>query len=116
HNGLGIYHQAIKDLNKALELDPKNIHAYANRGWSYTGLGDDKQAIIDFNKAIELDPGYADGYYNLAVFYAVKGDKQKTLNYLSEAIKLNTYLKQKANADVNFKSLNNDKDFKRLVD
>ncbi len=50
HNG------AIKDLTKALELDPNYSSAYAGRGVAKTKTGDHRGALSDLNKAIEIDP------------------------------------------------------------
>ena len=57
---LGNPTRAIKDYNKAIQLNPHAL-PYNNRGVTYSKLGNYQQAINDFNKAIELDPQYAEG-------------------------------------------------------
>src|SRR5262249_47615751 len=49
---------AIKDLDKALELDAKNAFNWWNRGETYYKMGNYDKAIPDLDKAIELDPNY----------------------------------------------------------
>lgn len=60
------YQQGIKNLDKALEIDPKWAGPYNYRGWAYEQLSNYQQAIKDYSKAIELDPGNAYHYNGLA--------------------------------------------------
>ena len=55
---------AIEDLNKALELDPKNAKAYSRRGVAKLMLDDLKGAMTDLDKGIELNPNDAVSYIN----------------------------------------------------
>ena len=50
------YSEAIADLDKAIELDPKLAGAYYNRGFTYRELGEEEEAKKDFKKAQEIDP------------------------------------------------------------
>jgi tetratricopeptide (TPR) repeat protein len=45
---------AILDYTKAIEFNPKNSRAFAQRGFLKRGLGDYRGAILDFTKCIEL--------------------------------------------------------------
>jgi tetratricopeptide (TPR) repeat protein len=47
---------AIKSYDKALELDPKDAHAWDNKGCLLHVLGRDDDAIECYDKALELDP------------------------------------------------------------
>ena len=53
------YTEAIADLDKAIELDPKVAAAYTNRGIAKAHLKQYTEAIADLDKAIELDPKLA---------------------------------------------------------
>jgi tetratricopeptide (TPR) repeat protein len=63
---------ALDEVNKAIQLDPKNPLGYVSRGVgnyylpSQFGGGTDK-AIPDFEKAIEMDPKLAEAYLWLGV-------------------------------------------------
>ena len=46
--------QAIKDFDKAIELNPKLAQPYYNRAIAYLRLGDDRQAIEDYKSAARL--------------------------------------------------------------
>jgi tetratricopeptide (TPR) repeat protein len=39
-----------------IELNPKNAHAYTNRGNAYGSKGDNDRAIADYHRALQLDP------------------------------------------------------------
>jgi tetratricopeptide (TPR) repeat protein len=58
------YDQALVDFNKALELDPRLVAAYTNRGIAENGKNRYDDAIADFNRAIEADPISTSSYAN----------------------------------------------------
>ena len=58
----GLYYKALTDLNKAIELDPKNALAYGSRGLVYSYQSQPDKAMTNFKKALELDPGLALAY------------------------------------------------------
>ena len=59
-DGLGRHDEAIAELHKAIELDPKYAAAHANLGVVLNGLGRHDEAIAELHKAIELDPKLLD--------------------------------------------------------
>lgn len=69
---------AIKDLNKALELNPRYRSAYEARGFARAGTNDVAGAIDDLTQAIKLRPS--------AVDYAVRGYFREMRGELSEAV------------------------------
>lgn len=91
------YAKALADLNKAIELDPKNASAYNNRGLHYAnhgtggaGAGVDA-ALADYNKAIALNSDFPEAYYNRGHVYAelnmskqAKADYDKALSMTSD--------------------------------
>jgi tetratricopeptide (TPR) repeat protein len=85
---LGNYQQAIKDFNKAIELEPDDAYAYNHRGSTYSDLGNYQQAIKDFNKAIELKPDYSYAYNNRGIAYAALGNYQQAIKDFNKAIEL----------------------------
>jgi tetratricopeptide (TPR) repeat protein len=54
----GVIDEAIGEYTKAIELEPKNVEAWIQRGSAYRDLHlrDYDQAVADFSKVIELDP------------------------------------------------------------
>ena len=47
---------AIRNYNKAIEIEPNNALFYGKRGNCYYQLGDFYQAISDYNKSLKLNP------------------------------------------------------------
>ena len=54
YGDLGKYEQAIRDYNKAIELDPQYANTYYNRGILYQTLDKITEAEADFKKYEEL--------------------------------------------------------------
>ncbi len=52
----GVYHRAIEDFTKALDLDSGLAEAWYNRGCSWYEIGDYEKSISDLTRAIELAP------------------------------------------------------------
>ncbi|WP_375476369.1 tetratricopeptide repeat protein, partial [uncultured Nostoc sp.] len=50
------YPQALKDFDRAIQLDPKSAWAIANRGETYRSMERYAKALQDFDRAIQLDP------------------------------------------------------------
>ena len=86
--GLGDYQQAIKDFDRAIELDPKLADAYWGRGKTCHGFGDYRQAIKDFDRAIELDPKLAEAYRDRGKTYNELGGYQQAIEDWKKAAKL----------------------------
>ena len=49
---------AIKDFDKAIELNPEFAEAYNNLGNVYDDKGDFDKAIVNFNTAIKFKPDF----------------------------------------------------------
>ena len=50
----GNHEQAVKDFDKAIELNPKYAVAFINRGTSYEMLGNHEQSIKDIQTAARI--------------------------------------------------------------
>ncbi len=61
--------QAVKELVKARELDPKNAIIYNDFGLAYDQKRDYNNSIISFKKALELNPDYSVAKNNLGSMY-----------------------------------------------
>jgi tetratricopeptide (TPR) repeat protein len=80
HRGLAYgykneYDQAIRDLNRAILLNPCEANAYYYRGLAYYHNNEYDQAIRDFNEAIFLDPSDPTAYYYRGVVYREQGKR-----------------------------------------
>ena len=57
------YEGAIKDYDKAIELDPSYTNAYFNRAYTKNDIGYYEDAIQDYTKVIELNPNDTSAYF-----------------------------------------------------
>lgn len=84
----GKYNEAIKEYDKAIELNPRYKIAYYNRSVAYTKTGQYDRAINDCNKVLQLDPKHANSYYTRGVSYWHLGSKNQAVKDLQAAAKL----------------------------
>ncbi len=62
---------SLTQVNKAIELNPRNAQAYHLRAQISLQNGSIHLASQDYQQAIELDPGYLNAHYNLALLYDI---------------------------------------------
>lgn len=79
------YQLIIKDLNRVLELSPRFVYAYYNRGNIHFATDNIADAIEDYNKVINLQPDFADAYFNRGLAYLKAGNEQQGREDLSRA-------------------------------
>jgi tetratricopeptide (TPR) repeat protein len=76
---LGHNQMAVKELSKAIDLNPKEADAYYLRGTAYESIGDVKRAIRDYTEAIVLNPRHY-------MAYTERGNAYESLNNYDDAI------------------------------
>jgi tetratricopeptide (TPR) repeat protein len=54
----GLEGHAIRDLTKAVELNPDDAYAYGMRGRAFEAAGNRAFAVIDYRKAVKLNSNY----------------------------------------------------------
>jgi len=104
HNNRGqIYYtqgkvkEALREFNKAIELDSTLADAYYNRGLIYYDQGKIDQALNDYDKAIEINPNYAIAYNNRGNAYAKQGLFARAISDFNKAIEINFMYAQSYN-------------------
>jgi Flp pilus assembly protein TadD len=92
HNSRGIeladrgwLDEAIKEFQKAIELDPSSAHAHDNLATVYSEKKLYRDALTEYLTAIRLEPDSATAHYNLACFLATHGQDMAVAEY-GEAI------------------------------
>ena len=80
---------AMRDFEKAIELNAEYPLAYNNRGFAHKEAGEYKLAIRDFDKAIELRPGFVQAYVNRGLTYNKMGKRRLASRDFEEAMALN---------------------------
>lgn len=79
------YSEAIKDIDRAIELYPDYAYAYYNRANLYCLSGHTTEAIEDYTKAIELNVYFAEAYYNRGLLQIYLKDSYKGCLDVSKA-------------------------------
>jgi protein O-mannosyl-transferase len=86
----------LKQWDRAIEYDRKEIEVEPQNAVLYTGLGEALQAngqtqesIAAFRQAIQLDPGFLDASINLSITLAEEGDMDGAINLLVSALQSN---------------------------
>lgn len=74
-----MYNEALIDLNKGIELDPKNKNGYFNRSIVYFNTNQHDLAIKDYSTYLEIDP------YNPNMLYE-RGMLRRTMKIYPQAI------------------------------
>ena len=86
------YNSAIKDFQRAIELDPKFARAYDNLGLCYYYQNQNNLAVANFQKAIELDTGSAHPspwpYLNLGITQQFMNRLPESEKSIREALRL----------------------------
>jgi tetratricopeptide (TPR) repeat protein len=88
----GNYQEALKMVNKAIELDPKQSYFLNNRGFVYLSLKEMEKAEADINESISSDPYNAWAYRNKGVFYLMKGDYPSAERLLKQSIDMDNFV------------------------
>jgi tetratricopeptide (TPR) repeat protein len=84
-----LYSVALKELDKAVAIDPKYSEAYCIMGSVYSALKKDDEALGKYKQAISLDENFYKPYYMRANFYRKNGKYDEALNDYNSAITLN---------------------------
>jgi tetratricopeptide (TPR) repeat protein len=69
--------EALRTLNRAVELDPRRATYYNARGYVYLRLQSYANAILEFSEAIRLRPDYANALRNRASARRHAGDANR---------------------------------------
>lgn len=85
------YQFVIRDLTRAIELEPSFAYAYYNRGTFYAMTNDMHAALMDFDKAIELDETLAEAWYNRGLVLVLLNRMDDAFRDLSHAGELGIY-------------------------
>ena len=84
----GDFEGAIKDFNKAIQINPLNANPYLYRGYSKVNLGDVHGAIDDYSQALTRQKPTADLYLNRGALKHQLEDYDGAIEDYNNAIKL----------------------------
>lgn len=94
----GLYEEAIKNYDNAIELNPNNGYAYYNRGVCKANLGRHEEAIEDYDNAIKLNLIHHYVYHNSGFAKAKLRRHDKAIKDFDKAIELSSNKADKADS------------------
>lgn len=82
---------AMMDVNKAIQLDPKNVDALLLLSDIYYQMGDEANITASLNKALEIDPYDTRPMVKLAELNLLQQNFNLAFGYVDNALKVSTY-------------------------
>lgn len=90
HAMLGDSAKARVDLDKAVELSPRDAASYNSLGYyRYALFGDHAKAVVEYNRAIKQDPNYGYAFSNRGWSEYKLGHAEKAVKDLNLAVRKN---------------------------
>jgi tetratricopeptide (TPR) repeat protein len=80
--------QAIRDFDKAIDLEPSFARCYANRASAYRLRGKKTEALRDYEMAIRLSPKDSDGYVGRCSYYLAENQPKLAFADAEKALEL----------------------------
>lgn len=87
HFKLGRHTEAFQCLNKALNIDPRNVEGLVARGALFANSGSFKKAVDDFDNALKLNPGHANARRYKGETLVALGRSYEEENKIDDAMK-----------------------------
>ena len=78
---LGRFPDALPDLSKSLELEPKSAETWYFRAFCFEKTRNPDNALQDYSKAIDLNPNYVEALVNRGLMYY---NRQKTAESIAD--------------------------------
>jgi tetratricopeptide (TPR) repeat protein len=94
------YGKALKDFQKAVQIDPKNYKAFNGLGYAYRKTGDYTKALDSYSMALQISPNFPD-----AIEY--RGEAYLALNRTEDAKQayLTLFAGSRTHADILLKAM-----------
>ena len=80
---------ALEYFDKAIELDPLNYLAWANKGLVLKTLKRVDDALLCYNRALTINPKYITVWYNKGVLLGSIGNFKEAINAFDKVLELN---------------------------
>lgn len=88
YSRVGDYQKAWEYYTKAINIEPGNANAYANRAFASNRMGRKEDALSDYGMAITLSPRLAEAIVNRGLIYYHENNFGQALIDFSQAVRL----------------------------
>jgi tetratricopeptide (TPR) repeat protein len=88
YSNRGAFDKAIKELNKALELDPNHGLTHNLLGYVYVDIGDFSKAVEHLKKYVSINPGEVNPLDSLAEAYFWMGKLDEAIARYNDALEI----------------------------
>ncbi len=82
---------AIKQYNKAIQMDSLLYPVYTNLATAYSLMSDNQKALQTLNKLIVIDPQNSRAYYLRALLFYEMNDEENAIADFKKAVEINPY-------------------------
>ena len=82
----GMSDEALKEHNRAIELEPECSEAYYRLGMTYARSDKQEEALVAFQKCLKYDQACAKAHSEMALLYDKKDKKDLAISELKKAI------------------------------
>ena len=86
--------EALKSLDRALELESEHAALWVNRGLVLGDLGETEEALKSFDKALEITPDFAEAWLIKGTVLWVLGKKDEAMSCFKRAIQLKPSIRE----------------------
>jgi protein O-mannosyl-transferase len=86
YSNLKQWDRAIEYDRKEIEIEPRNAVLYTGLGEALQANGQTQESIAAFRQAIQLEPGFLDASINLAITLAEEGNMDEATGMLASAL------------------------------
>ena len=80
--------EALADLDRALQLNPRSAYTYVNRAMALARKGERGQALADFDRAIALNPHFPEAHSERCLLLIRMEEPARALESCNEALRL----------------------------
>ncbi|MBQ4404699.1 MAG: tetratricopeptide repeat protein [Selenomonadaceae bacterium] len=102
----GYYPNALRDLNRALQINPNSAEAYVWRGVVYRYMRKFQEAFSDWEQAIKINPRCEEAYFRRGLAYSDVNNHELAISDYNKVLEINPNNKQAyANRATNYEAL-----------
>ena len=80
--------RALKDFNRAIDLDPSRPDGYLGRANTLNTMGRFEEALVDYNRVIEMEPTLANAWINRGIAHSQLGQYEKAIADYEKGLEL----------------------------